>query len=360
MWIKAIYCTKDRVYANRLMNFLDKEYGNKIELDICSSVEALFEYISQDKVDMVLFGDEFEAKVQARIKDIPCSYACIAEQLYDSMDEEAVQIDKYQRGDKIYKSIVDAYAGGRKIKRIHTDKEKSGEQKIYVFTSANGGCGTSSVARAYAKRCASYEKVLYIDFGLFYSMEVTDGNPNGMDEIILALKSRRNILPLKLSSAVSSTAHRVYTYGPCSNPVDLLELNKEDIGNFIDGMAALSEYKKIIVDIGTSISLKEIELMKRADVIVYILEESDIGKKKYECFCRFLESVGKKEQMRLIRKMTVFRNKVKQDRGQGAWNMEEQAAGWAPYVSMDSYDAVIDRIARSDSFSNLVQYSKTV
>lgn len=355
MWIKAIYCTKDTDYANRLMNFLDREYGNKLELNICSSIESLLEFIGQYKVDVVLFGDEFKEEVFRRRKDIPCPCVQMTEQIYESPDDETVQIDKYQRGNKIYNNIVEIYAGSEKIKHIDINKGENDAPKIYVFTSASGGSGTSTVARAYAKRCASYEKVLYIDLGLFYIREVTDGNPNGMDEIILALKSRRNILPLKLTSAVSSTADRVYTYGPCSNAVDLLELNEEDIRNLLKGISSLSEYRKIIVDIGTAVSLKEVELMKRADAIVYVLEESEIGIKKYDKYCDFMINVGKKEQMRMIQKMAVFRNKVKRDDMQGLQGMEDKAAGWAPYVAMDSYEAVIDRIARSDSFSNLGQ-----
>lgn len=354
MWIKAIFCTEDIIYAERLARFFDKEYGNKIELNLCSSIKDFFEFVEQNTIDIALFGDEFEETVQGRIKDIPCVWALVRNQIYETDDNsELNQIDKFQKGDQIYKNIFELYSSGKKIKHIHVGTTESEIQKIYVFTSASGGSGTSTVAKAYARRCSSYEKVLYLDLGLFNCTEVIEGNANGMDEILLALKSRRNILPLKLVSAVSTTEEGIFTYGSCSDECNLLELGREDIQNLLKGISTLSEYKKVIIDIGSFISSKEIMFMKSADAIICIVEESDIGKRKYKRYCDFLENAGKREQIRLIKKMLIFRNKVKQDYDIDSDIFQGRIAGWAPYISTTSYDAVIKRIAQSDSFNNL-------
>lgn len=353
MWIKAIYCTNDTDYAERLARFFDREYGNKIELNICISIASLFDFISRYQTDIALFGEEFEQEVSGAQKDIPCTCAFLAEQVYENADNELPQIDKFQRGDAIYKNILDAYAGGGKVKRIRAGKQDGGKQKIYVFTSPGGGSGTTTIARAYARKCAVYEKVLYLDFGLFNDIEVAEGSANGMDDIIFALKSRRNILPLKLTSVVARTADRVFTYGPCSNALGLLELDAEDAQNLIDGITALSEYQKIIIDIGSALSAKETAFMRRADFILCIMDESHIAEKKYAKFCEFIEHVEEKEKIRILRKVLLFRNKVKQDYHSGSGNFRNEVTGWAPFVAADSYDAVIDRIARSDSFSSL-------
>lgn len=353
MWIKAIYCTKDTNYAERLVRFLDHTHGGQIEVITCSSMERFFDAISQNRVDVALFDSGFEQEVLDRNRDIPCTCGLLTEQIYEEQGGGLTQIPKYQHGEEIYKNILDLYSSGEKVKRIVADGKQKADQKIYVFVSASGGSGTSTIAKAYARRCAAYEKVLYLDLGLFNTTGVTGGNANGMDEVILALKSRRNILPLKLASAVSSTADRVYTYGPCSNEVNLLELDAADAGHLMEEMIKLSEYRKVIVDLGSSIAAKEVELMKYADRIVCILEENDIGKEKYKRFCIFLEQVGEKEQMRVIKKMVIFRNKVRKTNENGFQGDGNRVIGWAPYVSRDSYDAVVDRIARSDSFSNM-------
>lgn len=360
MWIKAVCCTKDTGYAKRLARFLDKEYGNKIELNLCSSLESVFDILGQYKIDIVLFGDEFSRDILPHLKDIPCTCAFLTEQARESVPGaetqhfHLAQIEKFQRGDEIYKEILDAYSAGGNVKRLRAGGKDREDLAVYVFTSADGGCGTSTVARAFAQKHAAYEKVMYLDFGLFTTIQVLDGSANvhGMDEIIFALKSRRNILPLKLMSAVACTEERFYTFGSCSNGLDLLELNAEDVRTLISGLCALGEYQKVVVDIGTAVSYKEIEWMKSADVIVYVMEESDIGRQKYEKFRNLLENAERKEQMRFAKKIRLFRNKVRREYEKNSV-LSEEAAGWAPYVSVDSYAAVADRIARSDSFSGL-------
>ena len=353
MMIKVIFCTDDTVYAKRLSDYFDKEYGNKIELDICGTIREALDFIHQYRMDVALFDDGLKEEVLKKLKDIPCTCVFMTEQLYESDNEEISSIHKFQRGNRIYKDIIELYSSGEKVKHVDLIRKQDSNQRIYVFTSAGGGSGTSAIAKAFAKRCAAYEKVLYLDLGLFNLAEVVEGSSNGLDEILLALKSRRNILPFKLQSAVSCTADRVFTYGPCSNEVGLLELNDEDARHLIDGITALSEYEKIIIDISAAISIKEIEFIKKADHIIYVMDESDIGKRKFEKFCRFMEGVENKEQMHLNKKILVFRNKVRQNNNIASENYSNRIAGWAPYVSADSYDAVVERIAQSDSFSNL-------
>ncbi len=353
MWIKAVFCTRDAVYAERLISFFDREYVNKIELNLCPTIESFFDYIGQYTIDIALFGEELEEEIQKKLKDISCPCALITEQIYETNIHGLTQIGKFQKGDAIYKDIFELYSSGKRVKQISLNHSGNEMQKIYAFISASGGSGTSTIAKAYARRCASYDKVLYLDLGLFSCTEVAEGNANGMDEVIRALKSRRNILPLKLVSAVAKTRDRIFTYGPCSNTCNLLELNAEDIRNLISGLTALSEYKKIIVDIGASISWKEIEFLKSADAVICVADESEIGDRKFRKLYEFMENAGNKEGIRLVKKMFVFRNKIRQDYESGSANYQSGVIGWAPWVLLDSYDAVVDRIAQSDSFNNL-------
>ena len=39
MWIKALFCTQDSEYAQRLVSYFDSEYTNKYELNVCSSLD---------------------------------------------------------------------------------------------------------------------------------------------------------------------------------------------------------------------------------------------------------------------------------------------------------------------------------
>lgn len=352
MWIKALYCTQDTEYARRLTTFFDNEYTNKLELNVCSSVERAMQLLKG--IDIFLLGKEFEAELKDKRKIIPCPIVIMTEQIYDDGLSDTMQIEKYQRADGIYRQLLDFYAQGTNIKKAREVENTSSNQRIYVFTSANGGNGTTTVARAFAKKNALYEKTLYLDFGMYNDLPIDNGAEHGMDDIILALKSRRNILPLKLNSAVAQTSYGFYGYGCCVNPMDLLEINVEDIKSLIKELTSLTEYSKIIVDLGNSLTERDLVFLSHAHLIVYVLDEREVSVRKFSMFHALLGALEKRENYKLSRKIAVFRNKVSNDYSQENWPYEYEISGWAPFIN-DTEDEteIIGRIAASDSFNNL-------
>lgn len=352
MWIKALYCTQDVEYAQRLTAFFDSEYTNKLELNVCTSVERAMQLLKG--IDIFLVGKEFETEIKALLRQIPCPVVLMTEQIYEDGLTNLKQIEKYQRADGIYRQLLDFYSQGSKIKKARESENSQTEQKIYVFTSANGGNGTTTTARAFARKCSMYEKTLYLDFGLYNELSVENGAEHGMDEIILALKSRRNILPLKLNSAIAQTGYGFYGYGNCVNPIDMLEINVEDMKALIKELTLLTEYTKIVIDIGTALTERELVLLNHADRIIYVVDEREISIRKFRIFEALLGALEKREDTKLLRKLTVFRNMVKNDYDHVGWPYEYEIGGWAPVIPDTTEESeIIGRIAASDSFNGL-------
>ena len=353
MWIKALYCTQDVEYAGRLTAFFDSEYTNKLELNVCSTVERAMQLLKG--IDIFLVGKEFEAEIQERFRQISCPVILMTDQIYEDGLVNLNQIEKYQRADGIYRQVLDFYSQGSRIKIARETENTHIAQKIYVFTSANGGNGTTTIARAFAKKCAMYEKTLYLDFGMYDDLPVETGAEHGMDEIILALKSRRNILPLKLNSAIAQTKYGFFGYGSCVNPIDMLELNAEDMKSLVKELTLLTEYSKVVIDIGTALSERELVLLSHADRIVYVVDERKISVSKFPVFEALADALEKRENTKLLRKLTVFRNMVHDDYDHHNWPYEEyEISGWAPVISGTEDEAeIIGQIAASDSFNSL-------
>lgn len=350
MWIRVLYCTEDLIYANRLAAYFDRIYGEKMEMNIVSSMFALQDYLQKNTVDVVLYGDEFGEVLPVAGRRVDYAWAVMGEEVYENQSDNV--IDKYQSAEQICKEILNIYAEGDKVRKFPDVRSVDEERKVFAFVSASGGVGTSAVARAFARRCAAFEKVLYLNMGVFhFNEEETDGN--GLEDILVALKSRRNILPIKLVSAVTPLKDRVFTYGVSRNSIDLMELNPEDINNLLRSIGSLKEYKKLIIDMGSGISPKEIEMLKMADTIVYVTDESEIAVKKYKRFTLTLDLLEKKENTHLSNKVYIFRNKVKQNFGDTFPEFQGRVIGWAPFVMSESYEMVITRIAQSDSFHEL-------
>lgn len=351
MWVKVLYCTQDKEFAERLTAFFDMEYGNKIEFNICSTIERAMQLLQG--IDILCVGKEYEKEIANQLRRISCPVVIMTEQIYDNGLSDMVQIEKYQRADVIYRQLLDVYASGTEIKKKRTTLDMSGEQRIYVFASANGGNGVTTVARAFAQKRSVYEKTLYIDFGMYNTLVMEDEQARGMDELIMALKSRRNVLPVKLSSVVSKTIYGFYSYGTCSNPINLLEIDREDMQVLMNELSHLREYSCIVVDVGVVATEREMVPLQYADEIVYIMDERKISQEKLGRFLQMLEALERREQVKLLQKIALFRNKVSRNYDMQQSVCDYPVKGWAPYVASEEEGEILARIAASDSFHNL-------
>lgn len=353
MWMRLLICTKDVIYAERLTSFFEREYGEKMEISFFSEVQFLKESEKCRNSDVVLFGEEFEKDAATVSRDMPWVWAVLAEQIYEEGNDDIVRIAKYQRADLLYKAILDFYSQGGRVRHFAHSNNNGNTCRVYGFLSAGGGVGTTTVARAYAAKCAPYEKVLYLDMGILSFEWNQEEAEHGMDEILVALKSRRDILPIKLMSTVSSTKEKVSVYAPCRDSLHLLEVTGEDVVRLVNAIKGLGEYDKLIVDIGDHFSEWQFEMAKQANYLVYVAEDDDFGRKKYEKLCQIFQSLEQRDNVKLFRKMMIFRNKaVKKE--QIEWGVQGiRECGWAPRIEGDSFEAVIERIMQSDAFDNM-------
>lgn len=357
MWMRLLICSEDTAYAERLTSFFEREYGEKMEVSFFSDIQYLQESGKCQTADVVLFGEEFEKEAAALGRTMQWVWAVLAEQVYEGGDDEIVRINKYRRADTLYKEILDLYSQGGRVRRLAAPDSEGNACKVYGFLSAGGGVGTTTIARAYAAKCAAYEKVLYLDMGIlgleWNREEVEQGTEHGMDDILIALKSRRDILPIKLMSAVSSTKEKVSIYAPCKDALSLMEVNGEDAVRLVNTIKGLGVYDKLVVDIGNHFSEQQLEMAKQADYLIYVAQDNETEKKKYEKLCQILQSLEQRDDMKLFRKMMIFRNKaVKKE--QIEWGVQgTRECGWAPKIEDDSFEAVIDRIMQSDAFDNM-------
>ena len=353
MWMRLLICTRDVTYAERLTSFFEREYGEKMEISVFSDVQYLQESEKCRSADVVLFGEEFEKEAVTISRDMSWMWAVLAGLIYGDGAGGIVRISKYQRADILYKTILDLYARSGRVRRLVSSDRNENVCRVYGFLSASGGVGTTTVARAYAEKCAVYEKVLYLDMGILGLEWNQEEAEHGMDEILIALKSRRDILPIKLMSAVSITKEKVSVYAPCKDPLHLLEVTGEDAARLINTIKELGEYDKIIIDVGNNLSEREFAMIRQADYLIYVAEDDDSERRKYEKLCQIFQSLEQRDDVKLFRKMMIFRNKaVKKE--QIYWGVRgTRECGWAPKIEGDSFEAVIDRIMQSDAFDNM-------
>lgn len=351
MWVRMLLCTDNEIYSQRFSEYLDKEFGDKAEINVVSDLQEVFSFMESNEVDIVVFDSHFEEDLKKSLKSIECLSIVLAENMYETEDE-IKRVFKYQRGDSLYKAILELYSTYGKV-RITPKRVEKKDCKVFTFISPQGGTGCTTIAKAYAKKRSAYEKVLYLNLQCMNTEWLYSSEGLGLDDVIMALKSRRNILNIKLQSAVITNSAHVYTYAPCTNPIDLIELNGQDIKNLIDGLKTLDFYSKIIIDVGNQIAAKEIELIKQSDSIICVVDNCEEDIRQFDKLYHFLTIIQKRDNLRIIRKLEVFKNKVMKNLESHYDEYHIKTSGWAPYVNKQNKEEIIDRIVYSDSFESL-------
>ena len=123
-------------------------YNEMIELNVFNEEEALKEYLDHYKADVVILDDGYFCQLKNNAATVYLTDEPV-------INEDKLCIFKYQKGEIIYKTILNVYASGTD-KGLHKLIENGQEAtRIHLFLSINGGAGASTVAKAYSIKLAN-------------------------------------------------------------------------------------------------------------------------------------------------------------------------------------------------------------
>ena len=143
MKIRLVLYSLDRSYREHLVNYLGIHHGDTLEINIFDETHALEEFLKEYRADIILLDQELSCRAERGETLIRLSEE-------RGMDAEEPVIYKYQRGELIYKAILNAFASG-------TDRILR----------------ASTAVKACAVKLASDWKVLYLNLELFGDCEET-------------------------------------------------------------------------------------------------------------------------------------------------------------------------------------------
>lgn len=352
MKIKLAVYSSDRNYVEHLVNYLDIHHNEKMELSAFDEEQSLKAYLRDDKADIVLVDERMPYAVEKG--DIYTVTAYLTENPDDKSDK--VTIFKYQKGELIYKRILDLYASGAERVLLRSGKEAGGEAPIHLFLSLNGGAGASTVAKAYAMKLAAERKTLYLNLEAFGDCETVlkaDGNIS-FKEVLYALKSRRGNLTLKLESALKKNPEGVFFYAPSENPADLLEMTEGELGRLLAEMRNCNLFDEIVLDMDSYPSQNMLVGMKEADDIWMIADGTGASDEKYRRFMAFISGIEQKNKLRLRPKMKIFYNKYSSRTGKPIENSELETIGGSPrYEGLDT-GTIVKKMASTNIFDKSI------
>lgn len=352
MKMKLVICTNDNPYATRFMNYFDVHYADRMELVQFTDTELLGQYISREHLDICLMDREMLKTMAPGMKE-----RAIVVVLTEDRDEEAEAyqcIYKYQKAEIIFKELLNIYADKKSnIKSFH--KHGPNEARSYVFCSASGGAGATTVALAYAIRQARERNVLYLNLQQYSNADlILKGEGTGkFDDVIFALKSKRGTLSLKLESLVRKSKENVNFFVSCENPMDLQELTVEEIEKLLREVISCGLYQEVIIDIDSRLNPLEIAVMEQVEHIILVEGGTVSNSMKFGKFYRALEAVEDKKRKAFLSKLLLFYNQFS---NKTSIEIEENLApviGGIPRFEGVGMEGIISRIVMMDVFGQL-------
>lgn len=355
MKIKVSVCSEDILYCEKLVNYFNSHYYDKFQWNVYTQSQYLNQIFQSSGTDLILVGQEMEPELR-RLDDAVKESQLWAYLIEDSGEQEDGKryLKKYQRADVIYKDLLDLYA---KKENAHYENTAivSGKTTFIVFVSASGGNGASTISCAAAKACSRMEKTLYLNLedlgsgGMVFSGE----EKNGLDELIYALKSRRNTLELKIESSVSRDGTGTFYFKECANPMDLQTLSQEDIKELLKAIEALKIYDKVMIDLGNSLHDKEITVMSMANRVIMVMDYSEIAAYKLQRYLEFVRAAEEVKKLDIISKIHIYFNKTLKNVPLPEQVSQIRVGGAFPLIENGSFTGIIEKIAAIELLQNI-------
>lgn len=308
MKVKAAVVSNDAEFIERFARVFQRKYGDKITLLLFSNMSMLKQNLKDHVVDLLMIDQDMEIDKN----EIPEGVSVgIFSRISDIEEINGIPaVCKYQKAESLYKGMLSIYAEYAPNFRL---KRRDFDARFVLFLSAQGGCGTSSAAAAYAmRRALEKKKVFYLTLERFGSSNLyfNSANSLSLSDIIYSLKSKSSNLLLKLESAVQEDASGVDFLNDCKNPYDMFELQEEETLELLKGIGQVKKYDEIVVDFSSDLWERKIKIMKDyADRIVYISDGSFTGNDKFEKFCQVIKILERQLECDILSKTCLLYNR---------------------------------------------------
>lgn len=313
MKIKVAVLDPNIEFMNRLAKIFQQKYADRINLSIFSNQDALYQSLSENHIDLVLFDQSIKIEDDKIPAGVMAGYFSTMTDV-DMIDGVSV-ICKYQKAEEIYKMMLNLYAEEASDVKL---KKGDSDSRIILFTSVQGGSGTSTAAAAYAMSKASGKKIFYLNLEKF-------GDPNlyfkgkgklSFSDMIYALKSKKGNLSIKLESAVQTDPTGVDFFNTCRNAYDMFEVTDEEIQPLLRGIAQLGRYNEIVVDLSGDMTERMLMLMRDyANKIVYVADGGRSGNDKFERFCETVRVIEQRQNISILDKTCLLYNRFSSKNG---------------------------------------------
>lgn len=352
MKIKVIIIDLDTDYTGRMQRIFQKKYADKVELRIFSDMDSFYAGIREAYADLVLFDSHLNFDISCVPENVVAGCLCDQKGIEEIGGVSA--ICKYQKADVLYKLMLGLFA-----EKASDLKLKTSGSLVHttLFTSVQGGSGTSAAAAAYAlKRAREGKKIFYLNLEKFGSSDMYFSGDGDMSfsDVIYSLKSRKSNLLIKLESSLKTDESGVDFFSDCRNAFDMVELKDAEIGSLIQGIGQVGEYDEIIMDLSGDLTDRMVFLMQDyADSIVYVCDGTMTGIRKFEKYCEVARVLEERKEIRLLGKTVLLYNRYSSKNSMQMEKLPVSLMGGIHRFESVSGRKLIEQIAATDTLKQV-------
>ena len=307
MKIRLAIIETDEAYLKRITTAFHTKYYDKIEVYSFTSAEGISD--SLGNVDVVLACEGFDAAAAGLSQRQ--TFAYLTDRLGVDRIDGYPAICRFQKVDEIYKEILNLYAEVASG-IVGAKQGGDGATKVFAFTSPCGGCGTSTAAAACAMHFAARGKrTLYLNLETFgtASTYFSGQGQYSMSDILLALKSKKANLQMKLEGCVRQDASGVFFFCETGVALDQMELENEEVFRLLTELRLSGQYDYIVLDLTFALDRDTVRLYSQMDAVIWVSSGTDIAERKLERAHECIETIDKIDRQADIREIILLCSK---------------------------------------------------
>ncbi len=344
MKIRVVVVDQDENYAKRLISNLHVNYADKVEVYYFSAMETVKEFLVSNHVHVILADAHAGFEKEMIPERTSFAYLVATNDVEEWQGMPAVC--KFQKVDLLYKNVLSLFADMERDMVVRSGK---GDNHIVLFTSAQGGVGTSALAAAYAINKASKgARVMYLSLDKMHRTESCfsgEGNLSFSD-VIYAIKSKRANLSIKLESILKKDACGVAFFDSAKNANDMLDITQEDMEQLLKALGTMESYDYIVVDAALDFSpVCKLIVRDFAREIIIVDDGSEVGNVKFQRALEVLKLMEQGKQGGILSKCRILYNRFSSSTGQKLVDIPVETAGGINRIEGASYDQLIKELS---------------
>ena len=349
MKIKIAVLDQDKNYLERIMTVFNNRYVSETEIYLFTEINDALESLRQNRIQVFLANESFKISISS-IPDY-CAFAYLTEGIGINSLRGNKAICKYQKVESFYKEILSIYSD---VFDGEISKTNDSRSKKIVILSASGGSGCTSCAIALAMSMARRgNKVFYLNLEMLnYGYIFNNEAISTLSEVIYNVKSRRSNLGIKLGALIQEDSSGIFYFPSGKTPLEVMELNEEDISLLIGEIDDMGEYDYIIIDTDMVFDNKTYTIINKSNKVVFVLDGSEIGNSKFNYMYKTLGIIEEQHNVSILNKAFILYNRFSSRTGKKIDNIAIQSLGGCPRYEGDS-NQIIEQLSTLSVFDTL-------